>query len=226
MSRGWEAVAIDVAPGWMDYEVTLDGSVVVPGLNEIWLRFEATYPADQLQLSPRTIGETGVAAPVNLAVVSAGQEVGDFGHIFVNGRDVSPNQRGYNKAIIHPETGAVEQTASFDTHLDEAASMEMARTLVSAPPGRIVAVAAADEASRLLGQEAVDALRGIGAEGDLRGKFRWGHAIIGVQGAPPGSALESLDWMRPVRVVVGEGMTEARGTAAFSSIVFTARADR
>ena len=163
---------------------------------------------------------------MNLAVESAGQEVGDFGHIFVNGRDVSPNQRGYNVAVIDQETGAVEQTASFDTHLDEAASVDLARTLASAPPGRIVAVAAADEASRLLGQEAVDGLRGIGAAGDLRGKFRWGHAIVGVQAAPPGSALESLDWMRPVRAVVGEGMTEPRGAVAFSSIAFTARADR
>ena len=76
------------------------------------------------------------------------------------------------------------------------------------PAGRIVAVAAADEASRLLGQEAVEALRGIGAEGDLREKFRWGHAIIGVQGAAPGTALEAMDWMRPVSVVVGEGATE------------------
>jgi hypothetical protein len=224
--NGDEAGAIDMDSGWMEYEVALDGSVVVPGLNELWLRFEATYPADQLQLSPRTIGETGVAAPVNLAVESAGQEVGDFGHIYVDGRDVSPNQRGYNVAVVHPETGAVEKTASFDTHLDEAASADMARFLLSAPPGRIVAVAAADEASRLLDQEAVDALRGIGAAGDLRGRFRWGHAIIGVQGAPPGSAVESLDWMRPVRAVVGEGMTEPRGAVAFSSIAFTARADR
>jgi hypothetical protein len=225
--NGKEAGAVDMAPGWMGYEVTLDGTIAeVPGLNQIWLRFEATYPAEQLQLSPRTIGKTGVAAPVNLAVESAGQEVGDFGHIFVNGRDVSPNQRGYNVAVIHPETGAVEQTASFDTHLDEEASADMARFLVSTRPGRIVAVAAADEASRLLGQEAVDALRGIGAAGDLRGKFRWGHAIVGVQGVPPGSAFESLDWMGPVRAVVGEGMTEPRGAAAFSSIVFTSRTDR
>jgi hypothetical protein len=223
--NGVEAGVDDMAPGWMDYEVAMDGSTVVPGLNEVWLRFEATYPAGQLELSPRTIGETRVAAPVNLAVESAGQEVGDFGHIFVNGRDVSPNERGYNVAIIDPETGDVEQTASFDTHLDESASKEMARFLLSAPPGWIVAVAAADEASRLLGQEAVDALRGIGAAGDLRGKYRWGHAIVGVQGATPGSALESLDWMRPVRAVVGEGMTEPRGAAAFSSIVFTARAE-
>jgi hypothetical protein len=225
--NGREAGVVDMATGWMDYEVTLDGTnAMVPGLNEIWLRFGATYPAEQLQLSPRTIGETGVAAPVNLAVESAGQEVGDFGHILVDGREVSPNQRGYNVAVIHPETGAVEQTASFDTHLDDKASIDMARFLVSAPPGRIVAVAAADEVSRLLGQEAVDGLRGIGAAGDLRGKFRWGHAIVGVQGAPPGSALESLDWMRPVRAIVGEGMTEPRGAAAFSSIAFTARTDR
>jgi hypothetical protein len=224
--NGREAGAIDMATGWKDYEVALEGNMALPGLNEIWLRFNTTFPARDLQIAPRTIGETGVAAPVNLAVSSAGQEVGDLGRIYVNGRDVSPNRRGYNAAVIDPETGAVERTASFDTHLDEAANEEMARFLQSTPPGRIVAVAAADEASRLLGEEAVEALRGIGSMGDLRGKFRWGHAIVGVQGAPPGSAIESLDWMRPVHTVVGEGMTEPRGAAAFSGIAFTASPGR
>ena len=49
-----------------------------------------------------------------------------------------------------------------------------------------------------------------------------GHAIIGVKGAPPGTALEALDWMRPVTLVVGEGATEAHLAAAFSSITFGA----
>jgi hypothetical protein len=71
----------------------------------------------------------------------------------------------------------------------------------------------------------VAALRGIGAQGDLRDKFRWGHAIIGVQGAGSGTALEAVDWMRPVAVVVGEGATEPHLAAAFSEINFSASPD-
>ncbi len=187
---------IGMAAGWMEYEIELPANVVESGLNEVRLRFEALYPASGIRLSPRAIGRTGVESPVNLVVQSAGQEVGDLGHIYVDGEDVAPNRRGYNVAVIHPERGAVEDVAVFDTHLDERASQELAAFLGQVPQGYIVAVAAADEASRLLGQDAVAALRGIGATGDLQDKFRWGQAIVGVQGASP---------VRPSRRWIGCG---------------------
>jgi len=135
---------------------------------------------------------------------------------------VSPNGRGYNVVVLNPQSGEVEQTATFDTHLEEGASQALAVFFSGVPPGRIVAVAAADEASRLLSPEAVAALKTIGATGDLQGRFRWGHAIIGVQGASPGSALEVLDWMRPVTLSAGEGAMEPELAAAFATITFTA----
>jgi hypothetical protein len=221
---------LDLVPGWSDYELDLPASAVREGLNEVWLHFATLYPAEQVRLSPRPIGATGVAAPLNLVVQSAGQEVGDFAHIFADGVDVAPNERGYNVAVFHPATGELVATAAFDTHLDpsgasgqgENASQALAAFLDGVPPGYLVAVAAADEASRMLGPEAVEALRSIGAAGDLRGKFRWGHAIVGVKGVPPGSALEALDWMRPVSLVVGEGATEPHLAAAFATISLTA----
>ena len=215
--NGWKSERLELEPGWQEYEL---GLPIQPGLNEVWLHFAQDYPASGVQISPRTIGTTGVESPVNLVVRSAGQEVGDFGHIYVDGRDISPDQRGYNVAVLDPHTGSVEQIASFDTHLDPGASQALATMLRQVPQGYLVAVAAADEASRLLGQDAVDALRGIGATGDLRDRFRWGHAIVGVRGAAPGTALEALDWMRPVTVTVGEGATEPFLTAAFAQIRF------
>jgi hypothetical protein len=212
----------DMGVGWMEYEFTIPSEMVHPGLNQIWLRFEELYPARQVRLSPRAIGRTGVDSPVNLVVQSAGQEVGDFGHIYVNGQEVSADERGYNVVVLHPETGEVEGVGAFDTHLDSEASGALAAFLSEVPRGHIVAVSAADEASRLLNQEAVTALHGIGAQGDLREKTRWGHAIIGVQGALPGTALEAVDWMRPSVVVAGEGATEPALAAAFTQIAFTA----
>jgi hypothetical protein len=213
---------IEMDAGWADYEIALPADAVQPGLNQLWLHFEELYPASQARLSSRAIGQTGIESPVNLVVQSAGQEVGDLGHIFVDGRDVSPNERGYNVVVLDPQNGAVVQTAAFDTHMDPGASQALADLLGGLAPGSIVAVSAADEASRLLGPEAVDALRRIGATGDLRDKFRWGHAIIGVQGVAPGTAVEGLDWMRPVTLVVGEGATEPSLAAAFTKITLTA----
>ncbi len=214
---------IDLATGWMDYRLDLPADAVREGLNEVWLHFARLYPAGQAALSPRTIGKTGLESPVNLVVQSAGQEVGDLAHIYVNGQEVSPNERGYNVAVIAPQSGVVGPVATFDTHLDERAGQALAGFLDRVPPGYIVAVAAADEASRRLGQEAVAALQSIGATGDLRDRFRWGHAIIGVKGAPPGTALEAMDWMRPVTLAVGEGCTEPQVAAAFALLTFTAR---
>ena len=224
--NGQTVTWIGMAAGWLDYEVSLPAKAVHKGLNDIWLRFETLYPTSSIRLSARRIGQTSVESPVNLVVQSAGQEVGDFGHIYVDGRDVSPNERGYNVAVIHPQSGTVERRATFDTHLDKGANRALATFLESVPPGYIVAVAAADEASRLLGQEAVTALRGIGVTGDLRGKFRWGQAIIGIQGALPGAAAEASDWMRPVTLIVGEGATEPRIAAAFATITFRATSGR
>ncbi len=213
---------IGMAAGWMEYEFTVPAKALQPGLNEIWLRFDKLVPAGQVRLSPRTIGYTGVESPVNLVVESAGLEVGDFGYIHVDGENVSLNQRGYNVAVLDPQSGAVEQVSAFDTHSDEGASQALAGFLSGVPSGHIVAIAAADEASRYLGEDAVVALQGLGAAGDLRGKTRWGHSIIGVQGALPGTALESLGWMQPVVVVAGEGATEPTLAAAFSSFEFKA----
>jgi hypothetical protein len=221
-ANGQMVAEIDLDPGWSEYEVTLPASAVHTGLNEFWLRFGTIYPAAQAFLASRLVGNTDTVSPVNLVVRSAGLEVGDFGRIYADGRDVSANERGYNLAVFNPMNGHLEQAASFDTHLDPQASRSLAEFLAGVAPGQIVAVAVADEASRLLGPEAVQALRGIGAEGDLREKTRWGQAIIGVQGAQPGTALEASDWMRPVTVAAGDGLTEPLVAAALARITFSA----
>ena len=169
---------------------------------------------------------TATISPVGITVEGAGKEAGDFGHIYVDGRNVSPEGRGYNLTVMDPQTGAVEATASFDTHLDGGASQALADFMASVPKGRIVAVAVRDEASRLLSEEAVQALRTIGAEGDLREKFRWGQAIIGVKGTQPGQAVESLAVLRPAIVYVGEGTTEPHLAAAFSLVRFVTAEER
>jgi hypothetical protein len=208
--NGWRSGLMPLVRGWSDYTLDLPGEAVRPGLNEIHLDFDRLYPV--------TSALPG-AAPA-LFVQSAGEEVGDFGHIYVDGVDISPNQRGYDVAVIGP-AGSL-QTASFDTHLDPGASARLAAFIAAVPDGQTVAVAAADEASMNLGEDAVVALRSIGATGDLRGKFRWSQAIIGVKGAAPGSALEAMDGLRPVGVAAGPAVTEPEVAAAVEWIRFDA----
>jgi len=209
---------VRLGQGWGEYRLEVPAEYVKAGLNEVHFRFARLFPSENYRLAFYLIGETATISPVAITVESAGKEVGDLGHIYVDGRNVSPEGRGYNLAVIDPQTGAVEATASFDTHLDPRASQALADWVASTPEGHIVAVSVRDEASRLLGEEAVQALHTLGAEGDLRGKFRWGQAIIGVKGARPGQAMESLDLLRPAIVYAGEGTTEPYLTAAFNLV--------
>ena len=220
--NGYTAGTLDLEAGSHYYSVNLPLLVVHAGLNEVVLRSEQLSSAGEVPIDSRPIGQTGHDSPVSIVVKSAGNEVGDLALIYLDGRQVSPNQRGYNLVVLDAQTGVVVDTVAFDTHMDETASQSMADYLEEIPLGRLVVVAAADEASRLLGIEVSQALRGIGAEGDMRGKFRWGHAIIGVRGAPPGTAMEAMDWMRPVTLAVGTGAIEPRLAVAFGTITFSA----
>jgi hypothetical protein len=150
------------------------------------------------------IGATGaeLAAGTSLLVRSAGQETGDFAHIWVSGVDVVDSERGYNLAALAPD-GRVLGQATFDTLASAEASAAMAGWLRKWPAGTLIAGAVADEASLLLGEDAVAALHALGVGTDLRGKFRWSHAFVGVTGAPPGSAHEDVSLLRPAVVAVG-----------------------
>lgn len=221
--NGYSAGRVELQEGPQSYSIDLPDEAIIAGLNEIILRFGQISPMSMGQGDPGRTGRKGFDSPLNLVVVSAGNEVGDLGLVYVNGNQVSPNGRGYNVVVVDEWSGTVLDAATFDTHMDPSASQALAQYLQQIPEGRVVAIAAADDASRLLGPEAVEAMQTIGATGDLRSKFRWGHAIIGERGAAPGTALEAMGWIRPVSLSLGTGATEPHLAAAFGPIKFSAR---
>jgi hypothetical protein len=164
------------------------------------------------------IGATNVrlAPGASLVVRSAGEEVGDFAHITVNGVEHAPNTRGYNLVALAPG-GTVLEVAAFDTFAP-GESARLAAWVRRLPERAIVAGAVADEASLNLTQEAVSALGGLGVSGDLRGKFRWSHAFIGVAGAPPGAAQESLSLLQPATVFAGLPVDTPQVTGAVQQL--------
>ncbi|MCU0510637.1 MAG: hypothetical protein MUC34_20165, partial [Anaerolineae bacterium] len=185
-----------------------------PPLSDVRLRFGKIVPLEQLAMQLSRNG------PGGLLVRSAGQEAGDFGHIFLDGRDISPNQRGYNLVALD-DRGALLDAANFDTHADPAASSRMAAWIRSQPPGTVIAGAVRDEASMNLGQDAVDALRSLDLSVDLRGHFRWGHAFIASVGAKGGfwaPNQESADAIRPVQLSFGFPLSEPRAVAAVEQV--------
>ena len=195
-------------------------------MNKLTFEFDKLAPVAAVRAEEHLydIGITSVRSPASIVVRSAGSEVGDFAHIFVNGVDAAQNLRGYNIVVVDPQTGAVESSAAFDTFGSADESARLAQFVSRIPNGRIVAVAARDTVAgtaamaQNLTVEAIDALRSLGATDDLRGKFRWSHALIGVKGARPGTALEDASETMPAQVVVGIGAMEPNVAAAVEGI--------
>ncbi|HXV98336.1 MAG TPA: hypothetical protein VEC93_07925, partial [Anaerolineae bacterium] len=97
--NGWQSPPQTISSEWQELSFDLPAGVARPGLNDVRLHFAGVAKVP--------ISEQTEVWPLDITVLSAGEEVGDFGHIFVNGRDISPNQRGYNVAIVQPN-GAIQ----------------------------------------------------------------------------------------------------------------------
>lgn len=150
------------------------------------------------------VGATGAMLPANhwIVVRSAGEEVGDFARLFVDGRDLAMNERGYNLVALDEE-GALLDRAVFDTSAADDASAALAAWVEQWPDRTIIAGAVNDDASLKLEEDAVTALRSLGVAMDLRGRLRWSHAFIGAAGASAGSAIEAATLIRPATVSLG-----------------------
>ncbi len=180
-----------------------------PPLSDVRLRFARVAPQ---------AGFAGERRAVGVLIRSAGQETGDFAHIYIAGQDRSPNRRGYNLVAFDPGQGQVVAAAAFDTHADPAAGAALARWVAALPAGLTVAGAVRDEAAMNLTEEAVTALRSLGVINDLRGHFRWGHAFLGQKGAAAGTAVEALDGLRPAQIQVAPALSATAAAVTLTQI--------
>jgi hypothetical protein len=202
---------------WNDYPALIAADVLRGGLNEFVLVTE-TMPLGDARPDDFVIGETGVVAPVDITATGAGFNAGRFGEIFVAGKNVVESKRGYHFVAINPQSGTVEGAAVFDTFASLEESARLAEFIAALPRGEIVAGVAVDDVSQNLQPRAIDALRSIGVESDLRWQFRAGHAFIGVKGAQVGQALESVDGRFPANVAVGKNVASDRVAFALAGI--------
>ncbi|MBX3051061.1 MAG: hypothetical protein KF753_06295 [Caldilineaceae bacterium] len=171
-----------------------------------WSSLYIDFPTKEIG---QPVGETGTFLPPGHGVVavSAGEEVGDAAHIFLTnrafvGEDVALGERGYNLIALNAQGDLLGQ-AVFDTFADSEQSADMAAWIAGWPVGTIVAGAVNDEASLHLGEDAVAALVRLGVSTDLRGRFRWSHAFVGVVGAPIATAREAASLLHPALAVAG-----------------------
>ncbi|MGQ9516144.1 MAG: interleukin-like EMT inducer domain-containing protein [Anaerolineae bacterium] len=196
--------ARELASGWQEYTWEVPAEFQRAGLNVITLAFSRFDAPRQVLPAQRAIGTTGVETPVDIEVNSAGEAAGDFAYITIeDGRppvDGSTHRRGYNFAVLDPRTGRLVQKAAFDTAANAYEAQKMAEFLADVPAGYIVVGAVRGRGADYLTDEAVQALWSIGSGVDPRQEPARSHAIIGVKGAPAGSAAEvwqaNQSWLR------------------------------
>ncbi|MCS7221878.1 MAG: interleukin-like EMT inducer domain-containing protein [Anaerolineae bacterium] len=180
LEAGWSVVQFDVPAG-----------AVRDGLNRITLAFDWTArPRDVLPADAR-IGQTGVETPVDIEI----NATAEFAYITLEDDrgarvDGSAGRRGYNVAVINPHSGRLLERRGFDTAANAYEAERLAQFLQEIPEGLIVVAATRGPGTAHLTDQAWAALQEIGAGQDPRGIPGVSHAIIGVKGALPGSAVE------------------------------------
>ncbi|MEM7034598.1 MAG: interleukin-like EMT inducer domain-containing protein, partial [Chloroflexota bacterium] len=206
-SNGWQSDVLKLSGKQQTVSIDMPELAVRQGTNEIFLHFQRAQAISD-----------GMS---DITVISAGEEGGNVGQIYVNGGSVSPGRRGYNIAVLSPNH-EVLSVAAFDTFAAASESEEMVQFLASVSPESIIAVAAKDEASTQLSEQAVRALQSFGSQVDLRGQIRSSHAFIGnKQGTIYWEASDPLQ--RPVKLSTGAGLIEPTIAAIFTEIKFEAK---
>jgi hypothetical protein len=134
---------------------------------------------------------------------SAGLNRGNFCWIAVGGRIVVPEgsyRRGLNAFVINERDGQVLIARNFDTNASTAAADALAELIEGLPAGRIVALAAQDDAQRSLTERAMRACESAGSALIRSLRYRGSWVLIGAKAAAPGSAIERLDNDEPAGV--------------------------
>ncbi|KAF8928595.1 Phosphorylase b kinase regulatory subunit alpha [Haplosporangium gracile] len=131
------------------------------------------------------------SSTVNIKVQSGGYHSGSFSKILINESTMSVSSRGINMVAIDPVQGVLIESVSFDTHISEDESDDLARLVDWLQPGMIVICCAKDDCFEHLTSAARLALKQLGSEliGDLKYRDSW--CMIGEKGAEPGTAIEA-----------------------------------
>lgn len=175
--------------GWQVIETTLPAGALREGLNRLALRPAYTAVPRDVLPAQTAIGRSGLAAPLDIEVNSGA----GFAFITVGfgpeARDASAHRRGLNVAVLEPERGRLVFQAGFDTAANPFEADRLAERLGAVAPGQIVVVASQGlDATAHLTEPARTALAALGADPD---RLEPPFSIVGVQGAPPGSALQA-----------------------------------
>ncbi|KAF9304628.1 hypothetical protein BGZ74_001014 [Mortierella antarctica] len=128
---------------------------------------------------------------VAVKVQSGGYHSGSFSKILINESTISVSSRGINVVVIDPVQCVLIETVSFDTHISEDESDDLARLVDWLQPGMIVICSAKDDCYEHLTPAARLALKQLGSKRVDELRYRDSWCLIGEKGIEPDTALEA-----------------------------------
>ncbi|KAG0323867.1 hypothetical protein BGZ99_002400 [Dissophora globulifera] len=126
-----------------------------------------------------------------IKVQSGGFHSGNFSKIMINESLMSMSSRGINVVVIDPVQGVIIESVSFDTHISEDESDDLARLVDWLHPGMIVVCASKDDCFEHLTTAARLALKQLGSGRINDIKYRDSWCMIGEKGIEAGQAAET-----------------------------------
>ena len=123
---------------------------------------------------------------LNIAIASYGHDDPGYGsqQFKINGIATGTKSRGFNVVVISHTQGTNLGQHSFDTYESASASSEMVYFINNFPNGSIVMIAAFDDASEQLSQEAKDYFSSLGSTGIASMSLRSSLAMLTAKGVP------------------------------------------
>jgi len=170
--------------------VSIDLPQSLPESIPVSLNLQQSYRVPPTTDSRYWIGSTNTNINADLIVTSGHAEAGDVATILVNGVNVSPRQTGYNVVLIDPKTGKVLARHGFDIAKRPASKKHLVKVFDTVAAGTVVVAALRRRGTAAVDTDVADAFRSIGAAYTIDGNRS--HLIIGVKGAPVGSAIEMI----------------------------------
>lgn len=110
--------------------------------------------------------------------------------IYVDGKDHSRAEIGYNIVTIPPDGGGVDQSTGYSLYVDTSGGIKMAEFLNGLPDGTFVLASINHGPGVFLTGDAIKALHACGSAVVPDPEVLSSHAMIGKKGMPSGSAIE------------------------------------
>jgi len=191
--NGWQGETQQLTDGWQEVRWRVPGNALVDSLNEVALQWDWTAVPRTVLGGNRQIGTTGVTLPID-ADLTAFADGGYIALFDATGAQIdgSAGRRGVNVTVLD-EQGEILEKVGFDTEANPFESEKLAAFLEEVTPGRPVLVVTYGNGTANLTAAAVAALRNLGADLTLAQLQGQQLALVGVQGASPGSAAVTVD---------------------------------